>query len=110
MAIKTVTKDTFEGEVLASSKPVLVDLWAEWCMPCKAMEPAMKELAQEFEGQVEIAKLNVDENPALAQSLDVMSIPTLMLFKDGKPVSRLVGLQPKQRVADAIRTALAVSV
>jgi thioredoxin 1 len=74
------------------------------------MEPAMKELAQEFEGQVEIAKLNVDQNPALAQSLDVMSIPTLMLFKDGKPVSRLVGLQPKQRVADAIRTALAVSV
>jgi thioredoxin 1 len=110
MAIKTVTKDTFEGEVLASSKPVLVDLWAEWCMPCKAMEPAMKELAQEFEGQVEIAKLNVDENPALAQSLDVMSIPTLMLFKDGKPVSRLVGLQPKNRVAGAIRAALTVSV
>jgi thioredoxin 1 len=107
--IKTVTNDTFEGEVLASKTPVLVDLWAEWCGPCKAMEPTMKQLADEFDGKVEIAKLNVDENPDLAQSLDVMSIPTLMLFKDGKPVNRLVGLQPKDRVAHAIRSALAVA-
>lgn len=105
--IKTVTADTFEGEVLASKQPVLVDLWAEWCAPCRAMEPTIEAVAKEFEGKITVAKLNVDENPELAQSLDVMSIPTMMMFKDGKPVSRLVGLSNKERLTGAVSAALA---
>lgn len=104
--IKTVTKDTFEGAVLKSDKPVLVDLWASWCGPCRAMEPTIEEVAKEFEGKMDIAKLNVDENPDLAQKLDVMSIPTLMVFKNGQPVSRLVGLQAKERLSGAMTAAL----
>jgi thioredoxin 1 len=105
--IKTVTEASFEQDVVKSSRPVLVDLWAPWCGPCIAMEPAMKELSTEFEGKVDIAKLNVDENPSLAQSLDVMSIPTLMLFKDGKPVQRIVGLTAKDKLAGVMTAALA---
>lgn len=105
--IKTVTNATFEGEVLASKKPVLVDLWAGWCQPCIAMEPTIEAVAKEFEGKVEVAKLNVDENPELAQSLDVMSIPTMLVFKDGQPVTRLVGLTTKDRLTGALTQALA---
>src|SRR5215469_16112572 len=105
--IKTVTKDTFEGTVLKSDKPVLVDLWATWCGPCKAMEGTIEEVAREFEGKMDIAKLNVDENPELAQKLDVMSIPTMMVFKNGQPVNRLVGLSTKERLAGAVTAALA---
>ena len=105
--IKTVSESTFEAEVVKSDRPVLVDLWAPWCGPCIAMEPAMKELATEFDGKVDIAKVNVDENPALAQSLDVMSIPTLMLFKGGKPVDRIIGLTAKDKLAGVLTAALA---
>jgi thioredoxin 1 len=105
--IKTITEATFESEVIKSARPVLVDLWAPWCGPCIAMEPAMKELSAEFEGKVDIAKLNVDENPNLAQSLDVMSIPTLMLFKDGKPVERIIGLTAKDKLAGVMTAAIA---
>jgi thioredoxin 1 len=105
--IKTVTSATFKGEVLDSQKPVLVDLWAAWCAPCRAMEPALESLAHEYEGKVDIAKLNVDENPDLAQSLDVMSIPTLMLFKGGKPVERIVGLATRDRLAGVVKAAIA---
>jgi thioredoxin 1 len=105
--IKTVTDATFEGEVLASKKPVLVDLWAAWCAPCRAMEPTIEEVAKEFEGKIVVAKLNVDDYPDLAQSLDVMSIPTMMVFKDGKPFNRLVGLSTKERLTGAVSAALA---
>lgn len=105
--IKTVTNASFQDEVIKSDKPVLVDLWAEWCGPCRAMEPTIEAVAKEYEGKVVIAKLNVDENPELAQSLDVMSIPTMLLFKDGKPVSRLVGLATKDRLTGAVNAALA---
>lgn len=105
--IKTITEATFETEVIKSARPVLVDLWAPWCGPCIAIEPAMKELSTEFEGKVDIAKLNVDENPNLAQSLDVMSIPTLMLFKDGKPVERIIGLTAKDKLAGVMNAAIA---
>ena len=97
--LKTITEDTFEKEVIQSDRPVLVDLWAPWCGPCIAMEPAIKELGAEFDGKVDIAKLNVDENPDLAQSLDVMSIPTMLVFKDGKQVERIVGLTAKDKLA-----------
>ncbi len=105
--IKTVSQDTFEQEVLKSDQPVLVDLWAAWCAPCRAMEPAIEEVAKQFEGKVTVAKLNVDENPELAQQLDVMSIPTMMMFKNGQPVSRLVGLSNAERLAGAVTAALA---
>jgi thioredoxin 1 len=105
--IKTVTKDTFDGQVLKSTKPVLVDLWATWCVPCKTMEPTIEQLAKDFDGRLEVMKLNVDENPELAQSLDVMSIPTLMLFKNGQPVNRMVGLSTKERLTGAVSAALA---
>ncbi|HEY2003826.1 MAG TPA: thioredoxin [Candidatus Saccharimonadia bacterium] len=105
--IKTIDKTTFDGTVLKSDKPVLVDLWAEWCQPCRAMEPTIEAVAKEFEGKVTVAKLNVDENPELAQQLDVMSIPTMMLFKNGQPVNRLVGLSTKERLTGAISAALA---
>jgi thioredoxin 1 len=105
--IKTVTNATFEGEVLGAKNPVLVDMWAEWCMPCRAMEPAIDALAEQFEGKIDVAKLNVDDNPELAQKFDVMSIPTLLLFKDGQPVERLVGLASKDKVASVMTAALA---
>lgn len=105
--IKTVDKNTFDGAVLKSDKPVLVDLWAAWCAPCRAMEPTIEAVAKEFEGKVTVAKLNVDENPELAQQLDVMSIPTMMVFKNGQPVNRLVGLATKERLTGAITAALA---
>jgi thioredoxin 1 len=105
--IKTVTNTTFEGEVLAAKNPVLVDVWATWCTPCKAMEPAIEAVAKEFEGKLDVAKLNVDENPELAQMLDVMSLPTVMLFKNGQPISRLVGLATKDRLTGAVTAALA---
>lgn len=97
--IKTITEATFEQEVVKSGRPVLVDFWAPWCGPCIAMEPAMEELSAEFDGKVDIAKLNVDENPDLAASMDVMSIPTMLVFKDGKQVQRIVGLTPKDKLA-----------
>ena len=105
--IKTVTSSTFKGDVLSSDKPVLVDLWAAWCAPCRAMEPAIEQVAKEFEGKITVAKLNVDENPELAQQLDVMSIPTMMVFKNGQPVNRLVGLSTKERLTGAVTAALA---
>lgn len=105
--IKTVNKSTFQQDVLKSDKPVLVDLWAAWCAPCRAMEPAIEAVAKQFEGKVDVAKLNVDENPELAQQLDVMSIPTMMVFKGGQPINRLVGLSTKERLASAVTAALA---
>lgn len=105
--IKTVTQATFEHDVLKADRPVLVDLWASWCKPCLAMEPTIEEIAKEFDGKVDVAKLNVDENPDLAQSLDVMSIPTMMLFRKGQPVNRVVGLTTKDRLTQALTAALA---
>jgi thioredoxin 1 len=105
--IKTVDHKTFEKEVLGSKQPVLVDMWAAWCAPCRAMEPAIEAVAKEFDGKVTVAKLNVDENPELAQQLDVMGIPTMVVFKDGRPVSRLVGLSSKERLSGAVTAALA---
>ena len=105
--LKTVSEATFEADVIKSTRPVLVDLWAPWCGPCIAMEPAIKELAAEFDGKVDVAKLNVDDNPTLAQSLDVMSIPTMMVFKGGKPVQRIVGLTSKDKLAGVLNAVIA---
>ncbi len=93
--ISTLTDATFEETVGGSSKPVLVDFWAEWCGPCKMIAPILEEIASEHEDKLAIAKLDVDANVATATKFSVMSIPTLLLFKDGEVVARLVGAKPK---------------
>jgi thioredoxin 1 len=94
-AISTLTDSTFDEEVGAADAPVLVDFWAEWCGPCKMIAPILDEIATEQDGKVRIAKLNVDENPDIARRFEVMSIPTLILFKDGQPATRVIGAKGK---------------
>lgn len=96
------TDATFEQEVLKSAKPVLVDFWAPWCGPCKMVGPVIEKLAKELEATVLIGKLNVDDNPATAQQYNVMSIPTMILFKGGKPVAQTMGFQPEPKLRDFI--------
>ena len=91
----TLTNATFDEEIGASAEPVVVDFWAEWCGPCKMIEPILNEIADEQAGKLRIGKLNVDENPDLARRFDVMSIPTLIVFQDGQPKKRLVGAKGK---------------
>ena len=89
------TAETFENEVLQSDKPVLVDFWAEWCGPCRMIAPTIEELSNEVGGDAVIGKVNVDEEPELASGYGVMSIPTIIVFKNGKPVSKVVGVRSK---------------
>ena len=96
--ISHLTDSTFSEEVVASDVPVLVDFWAEWCTPCKMIAPILEEISAENEGKIRIAKIDVDANPALARQFDVMSIPTLILFKNGREAERLVGYMPKERI------------
>jgi thioredoxin 1 len=91
----TVTDATFKSEVIESDVPVLVDFWASWCSPCKMIAPIVEELATEYEGRVKVAKVDVDANPVTPGMFGVMSIPTLMVFRDGKAAERIVGYQPK---------------
>ncbi|MDO3377888.1 thioredoxin TrxA [Geoalkalibacter halelectricus] len=101
-----VTDDSFEGEVLKSSTPVLVDFWASWCAPCKAISPVVDSLAEEYDGKVKVAKLNVDENPATPGQYGVRGIPTLILFKDGQVLDQVVGAVPKNQLEGLIKKAL----
>jgi thioredoxin 1 len=92
----TLTDENFEAEVLNYDKPVLVDFWASWCGPCKMVSPVIDELANEYEGKIKVGKVNVDEYSSLAAKYQVMSIPTVFMFKDGEPAEKLVGARPKR--------------
>ncbi|WP_225072648.1 thioredoxin [Desulfuromonas sp. CSMB_57] len=101
-----VSDGNFDSEVLQSSQPVLVDFWASWCGPCKAIAPVIDALAEQYAGQVRIAKLNVDENPATPGKYGVRGIPTLILFKDGQIVDQLVGAVPRQQLENLLQKVL----
>ncbi len=105
MGVGKVSDASFEAEVLRASGPVVVDFWAEWCGPCKMIAPALEELAGTLGGKVKIVKLNVDENPATASKYGIMSIPTLMMFKNGELASRQVGAAPKHKLEQWINSA-----
>ena len=98
----TISDATFDEEIGSSSEPVIVDFWAEWCGPCKMIAPVLDEIATEQAGKVRIAKLNVDDNPDVARRFDVMSIPTLIIFKDGEPQKRLVGAKGKGQLLEEL--------
>lgn len=103
MAALHITKESFETEVVKSAQPVLVDFWAAWCGPCKMLLPIIEELADEVT-DVKICKVNVDEQPELAEKYNVMTIPTLILFKDGKPVNTSIGVKPKNAILEMIHS------
>jgi thioredoxin 1 len=106
MAVGKVSDADFEAEVLQVSGAVVVDFWAEWCGPCRMIAPALEEISGTLNGKVKIVKLNVDENPHTASKYGVMSIPTLMLFKNGEMASRQVGAAPKQKLEQWITGAM----
>lgn len=103
MATTNVTDSDFEEKVLKNDTPVLVDFWAEWCGPCKMAEPVLEELSEEYKDKVLIMKLDVDKNQKSAQDYDVMSIPTTILFKDGKEIGRQIGFAGKQAFEDLMK-------
>jgi thioredoxin 1 len=104
--ITNVDHDSFQKAVLDSQKPVLVDFWAPWCGPCLAVAPVIEELAKDYKGKMEFAKVNVDESPFVASKYGVMSIPTIIVFKGGKPVHQAIGYQPKDQLKKLLDSAL----
>jgi len=102
----TITDSSFEQDVLKSDMPVLVDFWAPWCAPCKIVAPVVEEIAEEYDGKIKVGKVNTDENQQIAAKYGIMSIPTLMIFKNGEPAKKLVGAQPKQAITEKIDSVL----
>lgn len=105
-ATKTVTDASFDADVLGSSKPVLVDFWAEWCSPCRLVAPVLEEIATEHPDKITVAKLNIDENPGVPQQYQVLKIPTLLLFKDGDLVKQIIGAKPKAALLSELEEVL----
>jgi thioredoxin 1 len=106
MSVGKVSDATFESDVIKASGPVVVDFWAEWCGPCRMIAPALEEIAVRLAEKVKIVKLNVDENPQTAAKYGIMSIPTLMIFKDGQLASRQVGAAPRQKLEQWIASSM----
>lgn len=106
MSTKPVSDDSFDSDVLKAEVPVLVDFWAEWCGPCKMIAPALEEIATELGGKVQIAKVNIDENPLTPQKYGVRGIPTLILFKSGEVAATKVGALPKNQLAEWVESVL----
>ena len=103
---ETVGDSNFDEVVIKAKTPVLVDFWAPWCGPCRMVAPVVEELAEEYEGRVSFGKVNVDEAPKIASQFGIMSIPTLILFKDGKPVSNIIGFKPKAQLKEELDSTL----
>jgi thioredoxin 1 len=106
MSVNKVSDTSFEADVLKSIEPVLVDFWAEWCGPCRMVAPVLEEVAGELQGKLKVVKLNVDENPQTASKYGIMSIPTLMIFKNGELASRQIGAAPKAKLEQWINGAI----
>ena len=104
--IANVTDASFENDVLKAAQPVLIDFWATWCGPCRAIAPVVEQLAGEYAGKVKVVKVNIDENPKTPTQYDVRSIPTLLMFKDGKVVGQIVGAVPKPKIEELVKKAL----
>lgn len=102
MAEITVTDQSFDKDILQSKLPVLADFWAEWCMPCRMVGPILEELAKEYEGKLTVAKINVDQNSQTASQFGIMSIPSLLIFKEGKVVKTMIGAQNKENLKKGI--------
>jgi thioredoxin 1 len=100
--IVTLSDSSFDEEIKSSSEPILVDFWAEWCGPCKMIAPTLEEIGKDYEGRLKIAKLNIDDSPDIARRFEVMSIPTLILFKDGEPSLRIIGAKGKGQLVQEI--------
>jgi thioredoxin 1 len=105
-ATKAVTEETFATDVLASTKPVLVDFWAEWCTPCKLVAPVLEEIASEHADKIDVVKLNIDENPRIAGQYQIMSIPTIAVFVDGQLAKSIVGAKPKSAIVKELSSFL----
>ena len=108
MTLTAVTDDTFAAEVLRHDGPVLVDFWAQWCPPCHMIVPVLEEIAAELAGELKIVKINNDENPLTGRDYRIMSLPTLLLFRDGAPIRSWVGARPKARLLSELDDALGV--
>ena len=106
MSVLALTEENFEAEVIKSDKPVLVDFWAEWCGPCRMIAPIVEEISKDLAGKLKVAKIDVDKAQELAAQFNIMSVPTLILFKDGEPVDMIIGAMSKDQMLEKINPQL----